>query len=215
MGGRSGGVRGGGGGGRGGKIDFVIVDNGSIKNPESLKNIPDAKLYRETMAAISRFHSALGVREREIKLADLDGAFGVHLTTLEGKSAGIFLDKQTFSQTAKEVAAQKQKLYDENWSTRTNKPVAHTVTHELAHATWNSHLKGANQRAAGKEIRALYKQFRADVNGNVIIPELKDYGRYSRSNVNEWFAETVTKAVHGKADRYTVGLKTIIKKYNL
>ena len=90
----------------------------------------------------------------------------------------------------------------------TNKPVAHILTHELAHATWNDSLKGQRQQAASKEIKALYKSWSRD-------KEKTGYGRYASTNVSEFFAETATKAVHGVADRYTSELKRIIKKYGL
>ena len=53
MGGRSGG------GAFSGKGDSNY--KGSISGVESLKNIQDKKLYNEMKAAISRYHSALGI----------------------------------------------------------------------------------------------------------------------------------------------------------
>ena len=41
------------------------------------------------------------------------------------------------------------------------------------------------------------------------------YGKYSQTNIDEFWAETVTKAVHGKADKYTKKAKDICKKYKL
>lgn len=41
------------------------------------------------------------------------------------------------------------------------------------------------------------------------------YGKYAKTNVNEFWAEVCTKAVHGKADKYTKAAKDIIKKYKL
>lgn len=43
----------------------------------------------------------------------------------------------------------------------------------------------------------------------------KGYGRYSMTNVNEFWAETVTKAVHGRSDKYTTAVKRIARKYKL
>ena len=39
--------------------------------------------------------------------------------------------------------------------------------------------------------------------------------KYAKTNVNEFWAEVCTKAVHGKADKYTKAAKDIIKKYKL
>lgn len=188
-----------GGGSFGGKIDNI----GSLVEMHSA----DPAMYRATKQAISRYHSALGVRQREVKLADFDGAYGVHVSQ-DGQSKAVYLNRSHFMQGAKAVGAAHAKNYTTGWSTRTNKPVAHTVTHELAHATWNSHLTGANQKAAGKEIRKVYQRWRGD-------NKKQGYGKYAHTNVNEFWAETITKAIHGKSDKYTKTLKGICKKYKL
>lgn len=165
-------------------------------------------MYKATKQAISRYHAVLGVRQREVKLADFPGAYGVHVTSGDGKSKAVYLNRSHFNQGAKRVASDHAANYTSGWSTHTNKPIAHTVTHELAHATWNEHLSGANQRAAGKEIRTLYRSWMRD-------KKKSGYGKYARTNVSEFWAETVTKAVHGKSDKYTRRVKAICKKYNL
>lgn len=178
---------------------------GSIKNVESLKNITDPTAYREMKSAISRFHSVLGVKTQNIKLADLDGAYGAYAP---GTNT-IYLNKRNFKNaTAKQIADEKRLAYKTGWSTKTNKPVAHTVTHELAHATWNTSKKTPNAVAAKNEVRKVYNTWRKD-------SSKKGYGQYSKTNINEFFAETVTKAVHGRSDIYTTSLKNIIKDYNL
>lgn len=181
---------------------------GRIDGVESLVHIKDAQVYKATKSAISRYHSVLGVRERAVRLADLSKeTAGVHLT-VSGESKGVFLNKKIFNQSYKEVIKKTEKGYNSGWSTRTNKPIAHTVTHELAHATWNTDLKGVKQRAAGKEIIKTYRAWVKDKNK-------KGYGKYAHTNVNEWFAETVTRAVHGEADKYTRGIKDIVRRYKL
>ena len=181
---------------------------GSIKNVEDLVKIKDPQVYKETAAAIARYHSVLGVRQKKIKIADLGaGTLGVHVT-VNGQSEGIYLNKKTFNQGKKAIVAQTKAGYESGWHTKTNKPIAHTVTHELGHATWNSHLDSANARAATPAVQKLYKQWKAD-------KKKKGYGTYAKSNINEFWAETVTKAVHGRADKYTKGVKSIIKKYGL
>lgn len=181
---------------------------GSIKNVESLVKMKDPQMYKETKSAISRYHAVLGVRERNVKLATLSaGTLGVQVS-YGGKSDAIYLNKFYFNQGAKAVKAQTNKGYSSGWHTKTNKPLAHTVTHELAHATWNSSLGGANQKAAGKEIGTLYKKWKADT-------KKQGYGEYAKTNVDEFWAETITKAVHGKRDKYTLKVKDICKKYKL
>lgn len=125
-----------------------------------------------------------------------------------GKSEAIYLNKKYFNQKKSAVLTQTKKGYESGWHTKTNKPLAHTVTHELGHATWNSSLTGANQKAAGKEIGKLYNSWKND-------KKKKGYGKYAQTNVDEFWAEAVTKAVHGKADKYTKKVKSIAKKYKL
>ena len=181
---------------------------GKIAKIEDLVAMKDPQMYKETKAAIARFHSVLGVRQRNVKLAELGAnTLGVHVTS-NGKSDGVYLNKSYFNQGAKSVKKSTQKGYNSGWHTKTNKPLAHTVTHELGHALWNSHLSGANQVAAGKEVSALYHAWSKD-------KKKTGYGQYAKTNVNEFWAEAVTKAVHGKPDRYTRRVKQICKKYKL
>ncbi len=180
---------------------------GTVKNPESLKNIKDRELQREIQQGISKYESRLGLRTTDIQLADLSGAYGVHLT-IDGKSGGIYLDKKTFKNgTVKKIVTTKTGAYKTKFLTKTNKPVQHTIIHELGHATWNSHLRSAKAVNASKEIKAMYKTFKKE--------KPKSYGSYAFSNVNEFWAETTTKAVLGKSDKYTRFVKSTIKKYKL
>lgn len=184
---------------------------GKIGKPESLVSIKNPKVYKAVKESISRFHSVLGVREKNIKLATLSAGFGgVHITQA-GQSKMVVLNKQVFNgknTTTQSVASWAEHGYKSGHLTKTNKPVAHIVTHELAHATWNASLASPNAKAASKSVNSLYKKWRAD-------KQKKGYGRYASTNVSEFWAEVCTKAVHGKSDKYTTAVKSIIKKYNL
>ena len=181
---------------------------GSVRNVESLKNIKQRQVYNEVGSAISRYHAVLGVRQREIKLADLSkGTLGVHVTS-DGKSEGIYLNKKYFNQTKRDIVKSTMEGYKSGWHTKTNKPMAHTVTHELAHATWNSHFTGEKYKRAGQEIKTLSARWLRD-------RKKTGYGKYASTNLDEFWAETVTKAVHGKSDYYTNAVKKIIKRYKL
>lgn len=184
---------------------------GEIKNIETLKAL-EPSAYQAIGTAIQRFHSVLGVRERNIKLADIAGhVMGVQ-ESLGGKSVGVYLNKKYFKGwEATEISDRMKELYEKGWQTKTNKPVAHVITHELGHALWNSSLTSANAKAAGKEIKALSEQWLRDRKGR----EAGGYGKYARTNINEFFAETITKAVHGQSDKYTEAIKKIVKKYKL
>lgn len=184
---------------------------GKIGKAESLASIKNPKVYKAVKESISRFHSVLGVRQKDIKIATLDaGTGGVHISQA-GKSKQVILNKQVFNgknTTTQSVAAWAESGYKSGHLTKTNKPVAHIVTHELAHATWNSNLSSPNAKAAGKSVNSLYKKWRADKGKS-------GYGKYASTNVSEFWAEVCTKAVHGKSDKYTSAAKGIIKKYKL
>ncbi len=201
--------------GKGGlkKGDFDF--KGKVGKVESLSTIKNPAVYKEVKSAISRFHSVLGVRQREVKVGELPaGTGGVHITAgngIEMKSKMVVLSKSVFNgkgSTPQSVAAWAKHGYDSGHLTKTNKAVSHIVTHELAHATWNQHLTAPNARAASKSINAMYKNFLKD-------KRAKGYGKYAKTNVSEFWAEVCTKAVHGRADSYTRAAKNIIKKYGL
>lgn len=207
MGGRAG--AGGGLNRRGGLSGDVGSGRTTIKNVETLKNIKDPALYKEMSRAIGRYYAVMGLEERNVKLADLGKTTLGVAVVVDGDRAGVYLNKKDFKNATKaEVTNAMKSMYKSGWQTKTNKPVAHVITHELAHTTWNSHLKGEKYKQAGKEINKVYRAWLKD-------NRKTGYGRYSRTNVNEFWAETITKAVHGKADKYTRKLKSIAKKYNL
>lgn len=180
---------------------------GEIKNVESLKNIKDRELQREIQQGISKYESRLGIGTTNIMLADLSGAYGVHVT-VNGKSDGIYLDKRTFKKgNVDKITAIKKAAYRTKFLTKTNKPVQHTIVHELGHATWNSNFRSENAIKASRSIREMYAKFSKE--------KPKGYGKYAYSNVNEFWAEVTTRAVLGSSDKYTRFVKSTIKKYKL
>lgn len=215
MGGRTGsGPAKGGPGGLGGDFDKKRGGySGEIKNVRSLSTMKDPRMYKATGEAISRFYSVFGINdrsERNVKIADLSPrVYGVAQTTA-GIKSGVYLNRTYFSgaNAKKEMTGRFKKEYDSNWQTRTNKPIAHVVTHELGHSLWTSAMKSPQAIAAAKSVRKLYSSWVKDKNKT-------GYGKYSRTNIDEFWAETCTKAVHGTADRYTRAVKGIVKKYKL
>ena len=74
---------------RGGLQPGDATYKGSVGKPEPLVNMKDPALYKATKEAISRYHSVLGVRQKNVKLAELSaGTYGVHVTA-NGKSEGV------------------------------------------------------------------------------------------------------------------------------
>lgn len=175
---------------------------GRIRNVESLVHMKDPAMYKATKEAISNFAAKLGIPERNVKLADLDGGvMGI------GTKGEVYLNKKYFNKSAEEFADVMKVDYESGHGTKTNKPLAHVATHELAHAAWTSSLTSPNAVAAGARIQSLYKAWQKSGG--------KGYGTYAASNVDEFWAEASTKAAHGTPDRWTKAIKKIYKDYKL
>lgn len=175
---------------------------------ESLSSLEHREVVKQLQKAISRYDAIMGVRERTVKVANTGGAYGVTYINSNG-SQGIYLSKSFFNQSRNQIEAQyKKNNYVNHFKNTTNRPIQHTMTHELAHATWTSSYTGANHKAAGKEINTLFKKWSADT-------KKKGYGSYGKTNVDEFWAEVVTKGIHGKSDKYTKKAIQIAKSYKL
>ena len=199
MGGRAGG---GGGAGMKGGLRNDTTYKGAIKNVESLVKMQDPSMYKAAKEAISNFAAKLGTPERNVKLADLQGnVMGI------GSKGQVYLNKKYFNQSSKDFARTMQQNYDAGHLTKTGKPMAHVINHELAHAAWSSSNASPKALAAGKAISKLYVKW--SKSGG------KGYGAYAKSNVDEFWAEVSTKAAHGKSDKWTKAAKNIYKKFNL
>ena len=196
MGGRSGG------GVVSGSIERDTTYKGQIKNVESLIHMKDPAMYKVTKEAISNFAAKLGIPERNVKLADLTGD-----VMAIGSKGNVFLNKKYFNLTKQQFSATMAENYNVGHLTKTNKPLAHVVTHELAHASWTSDLKVPKFVAAEGDIKSLYKSWSKS--------SRKGYGTYAASNIDEFWAEVSTKAAHGEADKWTKKAKAIYKEYNL
>lgn len=182
-----------------GKMLTTATSTGGMKNRDMEKQIN---------RAISRYEKVMGVRERHVRLADIDGAYGVTYIGANG-SQGIYLSRKHFDTSKRKFeATYKKSNYDNGFKNVTNRAAQHTVTHELAHATWTSSYTSAKHKAAGKEISSLYQKWSKD-------KKKKGYGTYGKTNVDEFWAEVVTKGIHGKSDKYTKKAIGIAKKYKL
>lgn len=175
---------------------------------KSLDTLPHREVVKQLNRALSRYEAVMGVRERTVMVADTGDSYGV--TFLNGNgSQGIYLNRKFFSQHRNDIEGQYRKLnYSTGFKNVTNRPIQHTLTHELAHATWTSSYGSRNHKAAGVEIKALFKRWKADT-------KKKGYGRYGKQNVDEFWAEVITKGIHGKSDKYTKRAINIARKYKL
>lgn len=178
------------------------------QSASGLGSMQHRDMEKQINRAISRYEAVMGIRERNIKLADINGAYGVTYIGPNG-SQGIFLNRSLFDRSKKDFeTAYKRENYDTGFKNLTNRAAQHTVTHELAHATWSSSYKQPKHLAAGKEIQSLYKKWRSDT-------KKKGYGSYGTKNVDEFWAEVITKGIHGKSDKYTKKAISIAKNYKL
>lgn len=179
-----------------------------LSSATSIGDMEHRDMQKQINRAISRYEKVMGVRERSVKLADVQGAYGVTYFNEKG-SQGIFLNRRHFDVSKRDFeAVYKKSNYDNGFKNITNRAAQHTVTHELAHATWTSSFQSAKHRAAGKEINSLFKSWSKD-------KKKRGYGEYGKSNVDEFWAEAVTKGIHGKADKYTRKAISIAHKYKL
>lgn len=107
-------------------------------------------MEKQINRAISRYEAVMGVRERHVRIADISGAYGVTYIGPNG-SQGIYLSRRHFDTSKRKFeAAYKASNYANGFKNVTNRAAQHTVTHELAHATWTSSYTSPKHKAAAK-----------------------------------------------------------------
>ncbi|MBO4661232.1 MAG: hypothetical protein J5630_00825 [Bacteroidaceae bacterium] len=176
-------------------------------NIKDLSKIKDPVLRKEVIAAVEEFSKEIGIKSINIKVADTNGSEYAYTTFKGGKLVGITLNSKYFNDSKVLIKAKGGDMAS-GWSTKTSKVMRHTMIHELGHATWSTLLSEAKYKAAGKEIRKMYRAWQKDT-------KKTGYGTYSTKNVDEFWAETVAKSFYGKHDKYTTNARAIIRKYNL
>lgn len=195
-------------GGSGKNVEIVV---GALENSRSISSIADRATVKELQRGISRFEAKIGIKERSVRVGNLDkmNALGVTYVARDGKSMGILLNQRFFDRKKSTIENDVvQNHYNTGFKNRTNAPLQHTITHELSHAVWNAGMRSKSALGAKKEISALYGKWVKD-------KKKKGYGEYAKTNLSEFYAEGMTKAIHGNADKYTRKLVHITKKYGL
>lgn len=110
---------------------------------ESIDSLKHREVVKQLNRGVSRYEKVMGVRERTIRVANTGNAYGVTFINANG-SQGIYLNKRVFNQTRNYIeASYKKSNYETGFKNLTNRPIQHTITHELAHATWTSSYTGA------------------------------------------------------------------------
>lgn len=177
-----------------------------VKNIGSIRDIADKVSNREVKRAISKYHSRVGLNTREVKIADLKNAYGIAAISSSSNSGTVYLDRKSFNNSKTLIKAKKAE-YKRGIKVETNKAIQHTTVHELAHVTWTNHHSGTKHKQAGKEISKLYREYKRSKSNSL--------GEYASTNVNEFYAEGMSKAILGKKDKYSSKLLSITKKYKL
>lgn len=177
-----------------------------------LSDIGNEDVHREIKQAISKFHGQLGIKTREVRLADLEpDVLGVAGSTALGPKM-VYLQHKFFQNKERVIRDSIRKSYRRGHTTTTNQPLQHVIIHELSHTVWTNHFMTPKHLRAGREIRTLYSEWRRDRKAGF---GSKKYGNYAGTNINEFVAETLTKSVIGNSDTYTRRLRAIVKKYKL
>lgn len=95
---------------------------GKVGKLEPLASIKNPKVYKTVKESISRFHSVLGVRQKDIKIGQLEaGTGGVHISQ-NGVSKQVVLNKSVFNgknTTTQSVAKWAEKGYKSGHLTKT------------------------------------------------------------------------------------------------
>ncbi len=108
---------------------------GKITGLRDLVTVKDKAVYKELKEGISRYHTMLGVRQKDVRVGTMEnGVLGVH-ATIGGKSGQIILNSKYFDLPKAKIETMQRQGMKDGWHTKTKKPVQHTVIHELAHAT--------------------------------------------------------------------------------
>ena len=203
-----------------GGVDTSSNYSGPITNVGSIRDIEHTQTRLAVQSAISRYETVIGLGTNEVKIANLDGAYGL----ADLGDGSIYLNRKYYNDGS--IVAKKIKDEASGWAVKTTRPAGHTVVHELAHQTWSRYASrdGAvnttgKQRAAtveaGKKISALYSEWR----GQVLSKKRKSLGEYATTNADEWFAEYMTAGTIGtkgaRRDKYAKALVKITKQYGL
>ena len=91
---------------------------------ESLTKIKNKAVYSTVKEAISRYETALGVRQKNVLIGNLpEGVGGVHITA-NGKSQQIVLSKKIFNKDLKSIEGWAKKGYSSDTTTSVVRDVA-------------------------------------------------------------------------------------------
>ncbi len=181
---------------------------------EKFDTLPDNEIKQDFINAYRTLNEALPTIEdipvRVTKLPNTRGA--VALVDNNGNCGAILINKSIFGYSKKDALAQQNLDY----GVKTNNPIGATLVHEFGHAIWTTSKQTDNDTE--EAILKLYIDWTKEYNAM----KLPEYGRYiarvskkPEVKLQEWWAETIAKAIVGTPDKYTNGVMKIIKTYLL
>ncbi|MBO4661234.1 MAG: hypothetical protein J5630_00835 [Bacteroidaceae bacterium] len=173
-----------------------------------LKGIKDYALRKDQSDAFNLYAEKFGIRANDIKITNNYVEYGITGLTADGRII-IELNAKFFAQRKKAVEKAIIVKYRAGESVSTKQPSKHVLTHELAHATWRSDYTGQRHIEARSDIYKLFSDWKSNRSA------VKYYGALSKTHIDEFWAEVVTKALYGTPDEYTKRARSIIKKHRL
>lgn len=206
----SGGTRGAGGGAGSGSLSAEqrqLLENTMLLSPnlqykadlvglKGYKGVTDPKVASELQEGLKIYAKEIGLAEpTKISLETLPkGRRGV-----SWGNGTIALSKNYFGGSYAKTVKGQTELMKSGWSVETSRPVLQTLHHELGHRTYD-HLSSGKKAKVG----AIFSKFSSS-------KSVKGWGKGSRQNAEEFFAEGMAKSLTGKSDSYTKALRKLLK----
>ena len=160
------------------------------------KGVTDERVASELQEAVKMYAKEIGLAEpTKISLETLPkGRRGVSYG-----NGTIVLSKNYFGGSYAKTVKGETELMKSGWSVESNRPVMKTLHHELGHRTYDYLSSG--QKA---KVGVIFSKFSSS-------KSVKGWGKGSRQNAAEFFAEGMAKSLTGKSDSYTKALRKLLK----
>ena len=160
------------------------------------KGMTDAKVASELQEGLKMYAKEIGLAEpTQISLETLPkGRRGVSYG-----NGMIALSKNYFGGSYAKTEKGAMELMESGWSVETSRPVMKTLHHELGHRTYDYLSSGQKEK-----VGAIFSKFSSS-------NSVKGWGKGSRQNAEEFFAEGMAKSLTGKSDSYTKALRKLLK----
>lgn len=179
----------------------------------SASSIPNANpaVFRELKAGVSKVESRIGIDlpQGNLGFEENSERLGVHFGS--GDDRTVLLQKAFFNRNSSEIIKDLRREFKRKWAVTSPTPLQYVIVHELGHSIWVDRVEGRAKELfkLNKGILALHQKFLRDTaRGRTPI------SIYARYNINEFFAETFTKAIIGrKQNAYSRELLKLLREH--